>query len=222
MMLQELHRYYQRKSAEENSEMPPYGTSVEKNGIQYFNYYNDTAKPILAYYAPSWATDADIEAWKANDPNGQKKNTIITKTVATAEEGGIGPSTRVRASWTERRSMDIGVPCIKKFDDAFQEKIKAGFEMLVNNFSSGLIGFALAIVGYYAIGPVVGSLTNLMAAGVESIINMHLLPLANIFQSMKNLNIAPYMKQVPALRGPKTLLLQKAHRVQSFAHSPLH
>lgn len=94
-----------------------YGTSVEKNGIQYFNYYNDTAKPILAYYAPSWATDADIEAWKANDPNGQKKNTIITKTVATAEEGGIGPSTRVRASWTERRSMDIGVPCIKKFDD---------------------------------------------------------------------------------------------------------
>ncbi len=75
----------------------------------------------------------------------------------------------------------LGGWCIKKFDDAFQEKIKAGFEMLVNNFSSGLIGFALAIVGYYAIGPVVGSLTNLMATGVESIINMHLLPLANIF-----------------------------------------
>ncbi|MBU5369813.1 PTS mannitol transporter subunit IICBA [Enterococcus avium] len=75
----------------------------------------------------------------------------------------------------------LGGWCIKKFDDAFQEKIKAGFEMLVNNFSSGLIGFALAIVGYYAIGSVVGSLTNLMAAGVESIINMHLLPLANIF-----------------------------------------
>jgi PTS system mannitol-specific IIC component len=75
----------------------------------------------------------------------------------------------------------LGGWCIKKFDDAFQEKIKAGFEMLVNNFSSGLIGFALAIVGYYAIGPVVQGATHLMAAGVESIINMHLLPLANIF-----------------------------------------
>lgn len=75
----------------------------------------------------------------------------------------------------------LGGWCIKKFDDAFQDKIKAGFEMLVNNFSSGLIGFALAIVGFYAIGPVVGSLTNMMAAGVEAIINMHLLPLANIF-----------------------------------------
>lgn len=75
----------------------------------------------------------------------------------------------------------LGGWCIKKFDDAFQEKIKAGFEMLVNNFSSGLIGFALAVVGFYAIGPVVESLTNLMASGVESIINMHLLPLANIF-----------------------------------------
>ncbi|MGL9729063.1 PTS mannitol transporter subunit IICBA [Enterococcus sp. DIV0756] len=75
----------------------------------------------------------------------------------------------------------LGGWCIKKFDDAFQDKIKAGFEMLVNNFSSGLIGFVLAIVGFYAIGPVVGSLTNMMAAGVEAIINMHLLPLANIF-----------------------------------------
>lgn len=75
----------------------------------------------------------------------------------------------------------LGGWCIKKFDDAFQSKIKAGFEMLVNNFSAGLIGFALAVIGFYAIGPVVESLTNLMAAGVETIINMHLLPLANVF-----------------------------------------
>lgn len=75
----------------------------------------------------------------------------------------------------------LGGWCIKKFDDAFQAKIKAGFEMLVNNFSSGLIGFALAIIAYYAIGPVVEGATHLMAQGVETIINMHLLPLANIF-----------------------------------------
>lgn len=101
-----------------------YGTSVEKGGIQYFNYYNDKTKPILAYYVPSWATDADIAAWKADDPNNQKTNTVITKTVETAEEGGIGPSTKEKAGWKERRSMDAGVPCIKKFDDYTDASIK--------------------------------------------------------------------------------------------------
>lgn len=75
----------------------------------------------------------------------------------------------------------LGGWCIKKFDDAFQDKIAAGFEMLVNNFSAGLIGFVLSILGYLGIGPVVQSLTNAMASGVDAIINAHLLPLANIF-----------------------------------------
>lgn len=75
----------------------------------------------------------------------------------------------------------LGGWCIKKFYDAFQDKIAAGFEMLVNNFSAGLIGFVLSILGYLGIGPVVQSLTNAMASGVDAIINAHLLPLANIF-----------------------------------------
>ncbi|MGM0218494.1 PTS mannitol transporter subunit IICBA [Enterococcus sp. AZ126] len=74
----------------------------------------------------------------------------------------------------------IGGWTIKKFDDIFADKIKTGFEMLVNNFSSGLLGFGLAILGNYAIGPIVSYLTELMGQGVEAIINMHLLPLANI------------------------------------------
>lgn len=75
----------------------------------------------------------------------------------------------------------LGGWCIKKFDQAFQDKVPAGFEMLVNNFSAGLIGFVLSIIGYLGIGPVVQSLTNAMASGVEAIINAHLLPLANVF-----------------------------------------
>ena len=92
-----------------------HGTSTGKGGIQYFDYYNNPKSPILAYYVPAWATDADIEAWKADDPDNQKANTIITKT--TFDNTGIGPSTQVHATWRERRSMDVGVPCIKKFDD---------------------------------------------------------------------------------------------------------
>lgn len=74
----------------------------------------------------------------------------------------------------------LGGWCIKKFDESFQSKIKTGFEMLVNNFSSGLIGFALAIVGFFGIGPIVTGLTHMMAQGVETVVSMHLLPLANI------------------------------------------
>jgi PTS system mannitol-specific IIC component len=75
----------------------------------------------------------------------------------------------------------LGGFVIKKFDGLFQNKIKTGFEMLVNNFSAGLIGFALALVGFQAIGPVVDRLTQVMAAGVETILNAQLIPLTNIF-----------------------------------------
>ncbi|MGT2753938.1 PTS mannitol-specific transporter subunit IIBC [Streptococcus ovis] len=74
----------------------------------------------------------------------------------------------------------LGGWCIKKFDEAFQHKIRPGFEMLVNNFSAGLIGFALVILAYLAVGPVVSTLTDLLGTGVEAIVNAKLLPLANI------------------------------------------
>ncbi|MEK2534949.1 PTS mannitol-specific transporter subunit IIBC [Tetragenococcus halophilus] len=75
----------------------------------------------------------------------------------------------------------LGGWCIKKFDERFGHRIRAGFEMLVNNFSSGLIGFALAIIGYYAVGPIVSILTEWLGLGVAAIIQAGLLPLANIF-----------------------------------------
>lgn len=75
----------------------------------------------------------------------------------------------------------LGGWCIKKFDQAFQAKIPAGFEMLVNNFSAGLIGFALAIIGFMGVGPVVSGLTHALAAGVQTIIDARLIPLANLF-----------------------------------------
>lgn len=75
----------------------------------------------------------------------------------------------------------LGGYCVKKFDDVFSDKIKAGFEMLVNNFSSGIIGFVLALIAFYAVGPFVTVLTGAMASGVAWIVNAGLLPLANIF-----------------------------------------
>ena len=70
---------------------------------------------------------------------------------------------------------------IKKFDKAVEGKVPAGFEMLVNNFSVGIIGMILAIVGFYAVGPFVVMMTGLLKGGVEFIISKGLLPLVSIF-----------------------------------------
>lgn len=70
---------------------------------------------------------------------------------------------------------------IKKFDKAIEGKVKAGFEMLVNNFSIGIIGTILALLGLKAIGPVVVVLNSVMAAGVNVFVKLGLLPLASIF-----------------------------------------
>ena len=69
---------------------------------------------------------------------------------------------------------------LKKFDEKVQPKIKTGFEMLVNNFSLGLIGFALMVLAFFIIGPVVAQLTEWVGIGVEAIVKVHLLPLANL------------------------------------------
>ncbi|WP_252313137.1 PTS mannitol-specific transporter subunit IIBC [Sinobaca sp. H24] len=75
----------------------------------------------------------------------------------------------------------LGGYAIKKFDQAVDGKIKQGFEMLVNNFSSGIIGAILAIFGLYAVGPLVTGLTGVLGNGVDWIIGLGLLPLVSIF-----------------------------------------
>lgn len=69
---------------------------------------------------------------------------------------------------------------LKQFDKAVEGKVKSGFEMLVDNFSLGIIGAALAIVGKWAIGPVVTQLVNWAGNGVDFLVNHNLLPLASI------------------------------------------
>lgn len=70
---------------------------------------------------------------------------------------------------------------IKQFDKAVEGKIKAGFEMLVNNFSLGIIGAVLACVGMYVIAPLVTLLNGAMEAGVGFFVKNQLLPLASVF-----------------------------------------
>ncbi len=70
---------------------------------------------------------------------------------------------------------------LKKFDQIIEGKVKAGFEMLVNNFSLGIIGAILACVSIYVVAPVVTSLNSIMEMGVGFFVEHSLLPLASIF-----------------------------------------
>lgn len=69
---------------------------------------------------------------------------------------------------------------LKKIDNTFQDKIKSGFEMIYNNFSLGILGMIAAIFAYFIIGPVMAVGSYWAGVGVNAIIKVHLLPLANI------------------------------------------
>ncbi|MEH0123780.1 PTS mannitol transporter subunit IICBA [Vibrio alginolyticus] len=75
----------------------------------------------------------------------------------------------------------LGGYAIKKFDESVHGKVKSGFEMLVNNFSAGIIGMILAILAFYVIGPAVKILSSALAAGVNVMVEAGALPLASIF-----------------------------------------
>ena len=70
---------------------------------------------------------------------------------------------------------------IKKFDQLMEGRMPAGFEMLINNFSVGILGMIMAILGYYAIGPVMAAILAVLSAGVEFLVNHSLLPLVAVF-----------------------------------------
>lgn len=70
---------------------------------------------------------------------------------------------------------------IKKFDKIIKDKVPAGFEMLVNNFSLAIIGIILAIVGLFVIGPSMTIIVGVMNIGVSFIVKNGLLPLLAVF-----------------------------------------
>lgn len=70
---------------------------------------------------------------------------------------------------------------IKKFDAFYGNRVKPGFEMLINNFSVGILGMACAIIGFLLVGPVMLGLTSLLNSGVSFVLDKGVLPLVAIF-----------------------------------------
>ncbi|QIV80947.1 PTS mannitol transporter subunit IICBA [Mycolicibacterium frederiksbergense] len=74
----------------------------------------------------------------------------------------------------------LGGWAMKKLDALWEGKIRPGFEMLVDNFSAGILGMILAIFGFFGIGPIVSSFTRLAGNAVDFLVDNNLLPLTSI------------------------------------------
>jgi mannitol PTS system EIICBA or EIICB component len=69
---------------------------------------------------------------------------------------------------------------LKMFDRLIEDRIKPGFEMIVDNFSAGIIGGGMAIGGLYGIEPVVKHLSEWAGGRVDFLVSHHLLPFASV------------------------------------------
>ncbi|BBZ05187.1 PTS mannose transporter subunit IIA [Mycolicibacterium chitae] len=75
----------------------------------------------------------------------------------------------------------LGGWAMKKADELWEGKIRPGFEMLVDNFSAGILGMFLAIFGFFGIGPIVSSFTRAAGSAVDFLVENDLLPLTSVF-----------------------------------------
>src|SRR5690349_5224185 len=75
----------------------------------------------------------------------------------------------------------LGGWAIKKLDQLWEDKIPVGFEMLVNNFSAGILAIVLILIANIVIGPVVNVFSSAAGSLVDWLIAARLLPLAAIF-----------------------------------------
>ncbi|MDJ0347798.1 PTS mannitol transporter subunit IICB [Cryobacterium sp. PH29-G1] len=69
---------------------------------------------------------------------------------------------------------------LKKLDGLWAGKVKPGFEMLIDNFSAGILGALLALGAFFGIAPVVTGFSSALESGVNWLVANNLLPLASI------------------------------------------
>jgi len=69
---------------------------------------------------------------------------------------------------------------LKKIDAVLDPKVPVGFEMLISNFSLGISGLFMAMLGFLGIGPVVKSISDVLGNAIQSLVDNGLLPIASL------------------------------------------
>lgn len=72
----------------------------------------------------------------------------------------------------------LGGWTIKKIDDVIEDHIPIGFEMLINNFSAGILAVILVLIGNIIVGPFVEGISTFLGNIVDGLVSARLLPLA--------------------------------------------
>ncbi|GAA2000896.1 PTS mannitol transporter subunit IICBA [Nocardioides kribbensis] len=75
----------------------------------------------------------------------------------------------------------LGGWSMRKLDALWDGKIRPGFEMLVNNFSAGIWGGFLAVIGFVVAGPFVEAFSDAASNVIDTLVENNLLPLTSIF-----------------------------------------
>lgn len=75
----------------------------------------------------------------------------------------------------------LGAWVIKQVDKMFEGKVKPGLEMLVDNFSLGIVGAIMMGISYLGIGPVFAGVTAVLTACVNFLIAHNILPFTPVF-----------------------------------------
>lgn len=66
---------------------------------------------------------------------------------------------------------------IKKFDQLIEGKVPVGFEMVVNNFSLGIIGLLLCLGSFIVVGPIIESANGLVTVLIQGLVKTGVLPI---------------------------------------------
>jgi PTS system mannitol-specific IIC component len=74
----------------------------------------------------------------------------------------------------------IAAYSMKWLDSLWAEKIRPGFEMLINMFSAGIWGFILLIIGFYPVAWAINGIMSLLSGAVGWLVDTNLLPLTSI------------------------------------------
>ncbi len=75
----------------------------------------------------------------------------------------------------------LGAVVIRWIDKRFEGKVKPGMEMLVDNFSLGIAGALLMVLGLVIVEPIMSAILAVLTAGVQWLVNANLLPFTSIF-----------------------------------------
>ena len=120
-------------------------------------YWNELVSPILTYLLPvliGYTGGYNVHGRRGGVIGAFATVGVIVGADVTMLVGGMimGP---------------LAAFILKKFDKLVEGKVKTGLEMLVDNFSLGLIGVVLCMLGYAAIAPVMTTVQNFLVGGVN-------------------------------------------------------